>query len=212
MMKKIFLFSLLSILFVSAINNDAYAQSRKKKKKSSKTDEYFDESGFANKLWYGGGFVLGFAGSGETNQFAIGVTPMVGYKLVDDIISVGPRAGITYTAIKGRGSDGAIHKVNSTSYLLGAFTRIKALPNFFAQFEYEYENTKATFVDQFGLLAVQNGEVLTAREARDNVYLGIGYTSGGLWGYEILLLYNLNEADDTINLPIDLRFGITYKF
>ncbi len=211
-MKKFLLFSLLSLFFITAFNNDAYAQRRKKKKKSSKTDQYFDESGFVNKLWYGGSFVLGFSGSGGTNQFAVGVTPMVGYKIVDDIISVGPRAGITYTAIKGRGTDLAIHKVNSASYILGAFTRVKVFQNFFTQFEYEYENTNATFIDQSGFLVVQNGEVLTARQVRDNVYIGAGYNSGGLWGYEILLLYNLNETDNTIDLPIDLRFGITYKF
>lgn len=212
-MKKFFLFSLLTLLFAAGISTGANAQNRKKKKKkTSKTDQYFDEGGFVNKLWYGGGFTLGFAGSGETNQFSLGVTPMVGYKLVDDLISVGPRVGIIYNTVKGRGTDGNIHRVNPTSYNLGAFARIKPFPNFFGQIEYENEHTKNYYTAGNGLLAVQNGEVLTDKTVRDNVYVGIGYNSGGLLGYEIMLLYNLNEPENTIELPIDIRFGFTYKF
>ncbi|HFA48824.1 MAG TPA: hypothetical protein ENJ95_07390 [Bacteroidetes bacterium] len=211
-MKKIFLFSLLSIFFISAFSTDAYSQRRhKKKKKSSKTDQYFDESGFANKLWYGGGFVLNFSGSGEVNQFAIGATPMVGYNVIGDIVSVGPRIGVIYTTIKGRGTDFGIHRVNLPSFTLGAFTRIKAFPNFFAQLEYEYETTKR-YATANGLLFIENGEVFTAKETRDNVYVGVGYNSGGLWGYEIMLLYNLNEPENTLDLPISFRGGFTYKF
>ena len=77
-MKKIMFFSLLALLLTALCTNDAMAQKKGKKKKSSKTDEYFDDSGFANKLWYGGNFALNFAGQGEINQFIFGLTPMVG--------------------------------------------------------------------------------------------------------------------------------------
>lgn len=211
-MKKILLFSFLTLFFATGMSTHAHAQSRgKKKKKSSKTDQYFDEGGFVNKLWYGGNFVLGFAGSGETSQFAIGLTPMVGYKLVDDWVSVGPRIGYIYNTVKGRGIDGAIHRVNLPSYSFGAFARVKPFPNFFGHVEYEYENTKQ-YGTINGLLFVENGDVVTTNVVRDNIYLGIGYNSGGLLGYEILLLYNVNEPEDTIELPIDIRFGFTYKF
>lgn len=209
-MKKFIWFVLLAMVFSLVSSHGAYAQ--KRKKRSSKTDSYFDESGFANKLWYGGNFNLGFSGSGETNQFVFGLSPMVGYKLLNDIVSVGPRAGFTYNFIKGRGSDLAIHKVNPTSWNVGVFARVKPLANLFAHFEYEYANTKVVFVDQFGLLAVQNGEVIVESEVRDNVYLGVGYTSGGLWAYEILLLYNANLPEGDLELPFTFRFGITYKF
>ena len=164
-----------------------------------------------NNLWYGGNFVLGFAGQGETNQFAIGVTPMVGYKIVDEIVSAGPRIGYIYNTVKGRGTDGGIHRVNLPAFSLGAFARIKPFPNFFGHFEYEYENTKR-YGTIGGLLFVENGDVVTTNVTRDNIYIGAGYNSGGLFGYEILLLYNVNEPEDTIDLPIDIRFGFTYKF
>lgn len=209
-MKKFIWFFLLAMIFSAAATNDAYAQ--KRKKRSSKTDAYFDESGFANKLWYGGNFNLGFSGSGETSAFVFGLSPMVGYKIWKDVVSVGPRAGFTYTYIKGRGTDGRIYKVNPTSWNMGAFARIKPLANLFAHFEYEYQNDKEVFVDQFGLLFVQNGEVVVDKVIRDNVYVGLGYTSGGLWAYEIMLLYNVNAPDSDLELPFDFRFGITYKF
>ncbi|TAK40284.1 MAG: hypothetical protein EPO28_10345 [Saprospiraceae bacterium] len=211
-MKKLLLFSLLALLFTTAATENAFGQ-HSKKKKSSKTDQYFDESGFANKLWYGGTFNLGFSGSGETNQFVFGLSPMVGYKILGDIVSAGPRVGFTYNFIKGRGVDGLIHKTNPVSYNLGVFARAKAFQNFFAHFEYEYQNTKVVFVDGFGRLALDNnGDVLTASDVRDNFYIGAGYTSGGLWGYEILLLYNLTQPDSDLELPFSFRFGITYKF
>ena len=209
-MKKFIWFVLLALIFSIVSTNDAYAQ--KRKKRSSKTDSYFDESGFVNKLWYGGNFNLGFSGSGETNQFVFGLSPMIGYKLWNDVISVGPRFGFTYNFIKGRGSDLAIYKVKPTSWNVGAFARVKPIANLFAHFEYEYANTKVVYLDQFGLLLVQNGEVVVDKEVRDNVYVGLGYTSGGLWAYEIMLLYNVNAPEGDLELPFNFRFGITYKF
>jgi len=207
-MKKLFLFSFLTLFFAAGFSLDADAQNRKKKKKkSSKTDQYFDEGGFVNNLWYGGNFVLGFAGQGESSQFSIGVTPMVGYKLVDDIISAGPRIGVIYTRLKGRGTDGGIYSVNLPSYSAGAFARVKPLPNFFAHLEYEYESTKR-YGTIGGLLLIENGEVFTANENRNNFYIGGGYNSGGLLGYEIMILYNVNEPENTIDLPIDFRVGL----
>ncbi|MBI5914980.1 MAG: hypothetical protein HY842_06355 [Bacteroidetes bacterium] len=210
-MKKFLLFGLLALVFTGAFTNDAYAQ-KKGKKKSSKTDEYFDDSGFANKLWYGGNFNLGFAGSGETSQFTFGLTPMVGYKLVGDLVSLGPRVGFTYNYVKGRGTDGNIHKISPLAYTFGAFARVKPFQNFFGHFEYENENTKGYYVDNFNRLVIENGEVATVKQSRNNVYLGIGYTSGSLWAYEIMLLYNVNAPENTLELPFDIRFGLTYKF
>ncbi len=209
-MKKLIWLFLLVFACTTVFHHDAMAQ--KRKKRSSTTDRYFDEGGFANRLWYGGNFNLGFAGSGETNQFVFGLSPMVGYKILGDIVSAGPRAGFTYNYIKGRGSDLAIHKVKPISWNLGIFARVKPITNLFAHFEYEYQNSKVVYIDQFGYLLVQNGEVVVDKEIRDNVYVGLGYTSGGLWAYEIMLLYNVNEPDDDLSLPFTFRFGITYKF
>ena len=205
-MKKIFLFSLLTLLVAVAFTNDAYAQ--RKKKKSSKTDEYFDESGFVNKLWYGGGVNLGFTGGNNQSLFYFGLSPMIGYKILDDIISVGPRVGFQYNHYRVQDFSGQVFKTSPLSYNVGMFSRIKAFPNFFAQLEYEYENNE--FVD--GTFNPNTGKLNTERQSFDNVYIGAGYNSGGLFGYEILLLYNVNAPVNTIDSPFDIRIGFTYKY
>ncbi len=205
-MKKFLLLSLLSVLFITAFSDDAYAQRRgTKKKKSSRTDEYFDESGFVNKLWFGGGIILGFSGSNNESLFTFGLSPMVGYKVLDDLISIGPRVGFEYNHY--RLDLGQVYKNSSLSYSVGAFSRIKAFPNFFAHLEYEYQNTE--FIDGFDNV---QGKLTTSRVTYDNVYVGAGYNSGGLLGYEIMLLYNVNQPENTVASPFDIRAGFTYKF
>ncbi len=205
-MKKIFLFTLLTLLFASAFTEDAHAQRRgKKKKKSSKTDEYFDESGFVNKLWYGGGVVLGLSGSNNESLFTFGLSPMVGYKVLDDVISIGPRVGFEYNHY--RVDFGQVYKSSFVSYSLGVFSRIKAFPNFFAHLEYEYQSTE--FIDG---LDTANGKLVKDRVNYDNAYIGAGYNSGGLFGYEIMLLYNVNQPENTAQSPVTIRAGFTYKF
>lgn len=212
-MKKILLFSLLALVFTAAFTNDAYAQ-KKKKKKSSKTDEYFDDSGFANKLWYGGSFTLGFAGSNNQSQFTFGLAPMVGYKLVNDLISVGPRVGFEYNHIRVQaGNNGPVYKASPLSYSVGAFARVKPFQNFFGHFEYEHQSAESTDPDGDGFIEINNqGEIITDRVPFNNVYVGAGYNSGGLWAYEIMLLYNVNYPDNVVTSPFSIRFGITHKF
>ncbi len=206
-MKKFLLFGFLALFFTVAFQHDALAQKKGKKKKSSKTDEYFDDSGFANKLWYGGNFNLGFGGDQYQSQFSIGVTPMVGYKLLGDYLSTGPRAGFIYNNYRVK-SGGSVLKSNVVSYTLGWFARIKpapnALPNLFGHFEYEYENT--------GIPYYSAGGLDVERFNFNNTYAGIGYNSGGLWAYEIMGLFNLSLPDDSVASPFSLRFGLTYKF
>ena len=227
-MKKIFLFSLLAMIFTLAFQHDAFAQKKGKKKKSSKTDEYFDDSGFANKLWYGGTIGLpSFFGGGEYNIFTTGVAPMVGYKILGDIISVGPRISVDYLHVKGfaineqngqivRDSRGnaIAKKINTVSYSFGAFARAKISRAFFAHLEYENQHTKQIpVISSYLVFDPVEDKVLTSNVVRDNVYVGAGYSSGGgLWGYEILFLYNVNAPENTIDLPFNFRIGLTYKF
>ena len=215
-MKKFLLFSLLALVFTVAFCDEAYAQKKKKKKKSSENDEYFDESGFANKLWYGGNFNLGFGGDSYQSQFVFGVSPMVGYKLIGDVLSVGPRVGFEYNHFRFKNCNTCpVYKVSPLAFTAGVFARIKPFANFFAHFEYEYENTESLDPDNDGFIQIdpQTDEIITDRVPYDNVYIGAGYHSGaGLWGYEILLLYNVNQPDFLVQSPFDIRFGITYKF
>lgn len=216
-MKRIFLLSLLTCIFCFTLTNDAFAQGKKKNKKKSKTekvDKYFDESGsIAQKLWYGGSFNLGFNGNGQINIFNIGVSPMVGYKIIDNF-SVGPRVSFQYTYVKGLASDLLVHRTDLLSYSAGLFARYKFFPSIFAHLEYEYENDEFVVV-QNGLLAWDNSqqEVVTGRESRDNAYIGAGFNSGvGDFGYEIVVLYNVLTPASSVELPFSLRFGLTYRF
>ena len=247
-MNKVLKISLLSVVLILAGNFAASAQIKPSAKKPTdapkteqpdnsndakptttrstskkKTEEYFDESGgFKHRLWYGGSFNLGFSGSGNNSLFQIGVTPMVGYKIIGGL-SAGPRIGINYTSYKGPDSRNLSNSasVSLVDYSVGAFTRYKFGQNFFIQGEYEYSSHEYPYDGAryygYGLPVYFNADGSTTRTRvnQSNYYGGVGYNSGGLWGYEIMLLYNLavNTNDpNSIEQPWDYRFGFTWKF
>jgi hypothetical protein len=198
----------------STDQEDAKPSSTPKKKTSKKTDEYFDESGgFKHRLWYGGNFNLGLNSGQGSSIFAIGITPMVGYKIIGGL-SAGPRVGITYTNLKTYDTQNKISSVGLTDYSVGAFMRYKAFQSFFAHAEFEYLSQQFPGGDNYGRIVLgADGKPLKIRENRQNRYLGLGYSSGnGLFGYEIMGLYNFNVSNSTIESPFTLRFGFTYKF
>ncbi len=205
------LFFCFSILMVQEI----YGQN----KRQSKVDEYFDESGsLSSRLWYGGGFNLGFSGSNGFSAFLLGISPMVGVKVFENNsnFSVGPRLSLEYSYFRGLGTDGNSHSVQPISYALSAFTRYKVLNNFFAHLEIQQENrqlvtTATNGFTNFFLIGI-DGKPITERVSRQNAYIGAGYSSGGLLAYEIMVLYNVLEPENSLRLPFDIRFGFTYKF
>lgn len=134
---------------------------------------------------------------------------MVGYKIIDEI-SVGPRFKIDYYQEKIQGS----FNYKSTSWGAGLFARGKIFQNVFGHVEYEFENLEVPdYVGgQLQLDPNDPNDILTERENRNNFYIGLGYNSGGLIAYEIMVLYNVLESDSSERLPWDLRFGFTYKF
>jgi hypothetical protein len=161
---------------------------------SKSTDKYFDESGgFKHRLWYGGGFNLGLSGS----SFQVGITPMVGYKIVGDL-SAGPRMGITYNSY----SNG-VTRESVTDYYAGAFARYKFLGFLFLHAEYGYSSKN--YFDQYYNPIKLN---------RFSPALGGGYnSSNGLFGYEIALLYDPTIGNITSSIsPLDIRFGFNYNF
>lgn len=211
MMKNILQLSLIILIVFAITLPEAHGQRR-----SKPVDEYFDESGgFKHRLWYGGGFNLGFSGNSIYSVFNIGISPMVGYKIIEPF-SVGPRVGLNYSYIKGTATDGQVHAVQPVTWAVGAFTRYKLFGAFFAHFEYEYENQEIPLVDgQTGIYLAYDfdeDKVRTVRESKDNVYLGAGYSSGGIFAYEVMLLYNFLEPENSTRLPFDIRIGFTYKF
>lgn len=192
----------------------------------SGTDKYFEEKGnLASRLWYGGGFNLGLAGGNDFSQFVFGLAPMVGYKITDEF-SIGPRVGFFYQYVRGnafvyspdfspgRNPVSVTNEKKATVSFSGAvFARYKAFQNFFAHIEFEVENRELFLEDRGLLIYEQNpGELLTLTDTRENFYAGIGYTSGYPLGFEMSVLYNFNEPENTIELPFDFRFGINYNF
>jgi hypothetical protein len=208
LMKRILQLSTLILVLSLAFLTDSYTQ-RMPSGRTTDADRYFDERGnFASRLWYGGGFTLGFSGNNLESIFQLGISPMVGYKITDDL-SIGPRASLMYIMYRAETFtiDG-FQTANLFNYGLGAFARFKFARVIFAHAEYGFDN-------QISGLAynpnTRNWD--SSRRLVNNAFLGLGYNSGtGMLGYEIYLLYNLLQEENTINLPFDIRFGITYNF
>ncbi len=219
-MLKITMLLLACILVVGVTDVDAqYGKKKKKKKKTEQVedDDYFDESGgkFIDKLWYGGGFTLGYGGGNDRSQFNIGISPMVGYKLTDKI-SVGPRLVVDYNAIRDRDRFGQINKGKSVNYGAGIFGRIKIFQAIFIHTEYSALNESFYLINPTGDLAIEPGtnKLATTREISNNFYIGGGYFSGGGGGlgYEFVVLYNVLAPDDVVAQPLDFRIGFTWGF
>ena len=195
--------------------DDASAQTRRKstgkKKRTTQKKEKTSKSDFwKEQVWYGGSMQLGFGGNQNYSQFVIGVTPMMGFKIKKTPFSVGPRVGVTYMSLKGTGSDGKVHRANLPAYTTSAFARVKFLQMFFLHTEYELEWKREAFVDNFGRLVIDSDDkVLTDKTQRDNFYVGAGYNSGG---YEIMVLYNLNIPENSLEQPFSFRGGFTWNF
>lgn len=208
-MKKIILLSFLASFLVFAVSNDAYAQ--KKKTKTSKTDEYFDESGnFMSKVWYAGGINLNWGnvnlGGRNGNIFVFGLSPMAGYEFFEGF-SVGPRIEFLYQSGRFDNFQNSDLKFNGVNLGFGAFTRYRFQNGLFLHGEYQ----SLTREEPFAFPATGN-EIITINVRTDNLFVGAGYASGGIVGYEIYVLYNTNEERTATNLPLYYRFGINYKF
>ena len=183
-----------------------HKSSLKKKKTSKKENEYK----LMDHLWFGGGFTLQFAsqslGNGVPgNLFYAGISPLAGYK-VTKWLSFGPR--LEYTYIGGRFDGGSdIWKLSTSNYSFGVFNRMKFLNVLFSHLE--YTKSRETFLTGF---IDANNRLITAAEWRDHLYAGLGYNAGVVLGYEFYVLYDFLAPEESVNLPIIFRIGLTYKF
>jgi hypothetical protein len=195
------------LLVLLAVLSPATAQDRDRDREEKR--ESSDKSDFASRLWYGGSIGLGFSGYNGASQFGIGVSPMVGYKILP-FLSVGPRVAVNYTAYKERG----FKTLNLFNTEAGGFLRARVYRWIFVQGElsnewrqegiYQYDN---------------NGQIELGKETvqRFNQYLGAGYNSAaglGGFGYEIGVFYNLALTNDieSAESPWDVRVGLTWNF
>lgn len=192
--------------------DDLDAQRRGKKKRRPKTEEKEDVASqekneetieWKDRLWYGGGFGLGFGGNSLQSQFFIEISPMVGYKF-NKWFSVGPRISLTY--VNGRIDLPPVEKYNIFNYGIGVFARFKPINQLFIHGEWGYENR--------GYIPLYQSNLEVLRESRTPLLFGIGYSAGGpgITGYEILLLYDFSAPDNTLELPIVYRIGFNYNF
>ncbi len=210
--KSIGRFSLLCFLLIFCIGiNTAEAQRKRdtRKKKGNDVEEYFDESGnFASRLWYGGGFGLGLT----NNEFQVSLSPMVGYKIFDQL-SVGPAGKIEYYRANVYDFANNVYKYRSFNWAIGGFTRAKIFGDIFLHVQLEYESQAIPDEDGRGNIIIDGNNVATTRGGKEALLLGGGYSSngGGLLGFEIMLLYNVLEDNDYV-LPWDIRAGINYNF
>ncbi len=200
-----------------AFSTDMDAQFRKKKKKKKKKEdtEYFDESGgFKHRLWYGLSGSLNFGGQTNLRTFNLGFSPMVGFKIIEPV-SVGPRFIFNSLFIKiDNGPNGIISDVIN-EYGSGLFARYKPFRQFFGHVEYEYLISEEILTAPGGGLLLDPDDptkFATDKISKDAFYLGIGYSSGAIISYEVMLLYNALQDKNIVDLPFSIRAGLTYKF
>lgn len=162
------------------------------------------KSELAEKIWYGGGLGLGFQSFNQRSTFLFALFPMAGYKVTESI-SFGPRLGLSYQHIKVRGFNGEIFKFNPFEVSGALFGRAKLFRPIFAHAEFEIVNQRLLQYDGAGIPSIYS-------EIDNNIYIGAGYNSGGVFASELYILYNLTEDSNTLELPFVIRGGFTYRF
>ncbi|MDX1913267.1 MAG: hypothetical protein SFV22_17365 [Saprospiraceae bacterium] len=155
----------------------------------------------ASRLWYGGGFNIGFGAFNGFSSFNIGISPMVGYRIAGPL-SAGPRIALDFTSLKQRG----IRSVGLTSVDVGAFLRCRVFQGLFVQGEVSNE----WFQDLDGF----TGEKFNDERVNQRIGAGWNFGQPGGGGTEISVLYNFRVANDlnTWRNPIEYRFGFTWRF
>ncbi len=155
-----------------------------------------------SNLWFGGGLQLGFSSSNFQSFFNIGLSPMVGYKVTNQL-SFGPRVAVAYNAFKQRNT-GADFSSNYLTWAVGVFGRMRVFNEFFIHTEYSLES------DIIGFIGNE-----PVRRNRGVPYLGAGYSpfNPGGGSSEILLLFRLASSSQIIQeAPYVLRAGINFNF
>lgn len=167
------------------------------------------DSAFKDKLWYGGGFNLGFSGGTDVfgrsfSVFGLGLSPMVGYKIIGPL-SAGPRLSVFYSSQKYAG----IGTFNLFDVELSLFARVRVFRGLFIQGEVGTLSDQYVYLDSFGY-----GK---GTRTRPSQYLGVGYNfsngAGGI-GQEIAVMYDFYVGGDinAFENPWQFRFAFTYGF
>ena len=158
------------------------------------------DSPLREKLWYGAGINANFQGGNISSTFSLGLAPMVGYKITENL-SFGPRASFLVSWFRTR-AFGPTETINPTDWSVGVFGRYKIAREFFAHLEYAFQNEAFIFTDVNGLR--------TEREVNNAIYVGGGYSSriNDLLGFEVSLNLYVNQPVDDFRNPLNYRFGV----
>ena len=210
------------LLFAAPLGAQNYGSGKKKKKKKpeprertttrttrssdDQTDDYFDDAGnLATKLWYGASGTLQFSQFQDQGVLAIGLRPMVGYKITP-AFSVGPTIGLAYVSQRSRGIG-----FNGWQYGAGAFARYRIIPAIFAHVEYYIDRVPGPRIP----LEPKPGSpdrLVTDYATFDDFLIGLGYQTGsGQFGQSIEVFYNVNNPREGL-LPFDFRLSFNYNF
>lgn len=188
-----------SFSLASHTDYDYFKKKKKKKKKKGDSDYSFKDH-----LWFGGGIGLGFGSGFGYSQFAFGVSPMAGYKIIGPL-SVGPRISIDYSSVKYTG----VGTYNLFDVELSAFARVKIFKGLFVQGEL------GTVTDQY--LEPDINKYVKVKRTRPAQYVGLGYNFSngeGGFGQEIAIMYDFYVGNDVNSYenPWQYRFAITFGF
>jgi hypothetical protein len=191
---------------VDKMENDDYFKPKKKKKKKKKGESESDFN-LQDRLWYGANGTLGGGSSNQQSQFAVGLQPMVGYKLVK-WVSAGPRLGLIYQLDKYPVGNFTISQ-NTWVKTAGVFARLRFW-NLFIHGEASHNWVKASYKEPV------TREKRVFKEQSNNQYIGLGWNEGRekTMGYEFMILVNVQNAKDPNYqyVPIEVRGGLTYNF
>jgi hypothetical protein len=158
-------------------------------KKQQKVPQGFDP----DRLVFGGN--LGFQFGDVT---LIDVSPLIGYQFTEKVMA---GVGISYQYY----NDTRFTPKFSTSIFGGrVFGRYYFIDNVFAHAEYEILNYDAGFIDPMGFFN-------TRRVTANNMYVGGGLVLpiAGNAGFNIMILYNLNENSESLYSNPVYRIGFT---
>lgn len=181
------------------------ANAQNRRTSSDKRDKNEEKPGFVQRLWWGGSVGLGGSSFNGGSSFGLGLSPMLGYKITP-FLSVGPRVEFFYTIFKPAAN---VRALNLFDFEAGAFLRGHVYRGFFVQGELSNSWQEVAFVNGSGYFK--------ETVSRANQLIGLGYNFGrgeGGAASEIGIMYNLALANNltTTELPIEYRFGFTWRF
>ena len=195
-------------LSTASLEDNGYFKPKKKKKKKKKSDKEEANTEWKENIWYGANGVLGLGSSNGASQFAIGLQPLIGYKILP-FWSVGPRLGLIYQLDKVPYNQNITISYNTWQMTGGLFTRLRFW-NLFVHAEASHDWIRQTAKEPI------SGEKQTVKDQRNNQFVGLGWNQGRpkTFGYEILVLVNIQNAKNPAYayVPIELRGGLTYNF